>query len=138
MKPTKSPLTIEEIRASAKADFLRKLRANRGYKRLAEIRRFDERSLSRLEDSCWLLRRAAARSEIRGARAKAALRSFNRFLSFIAGGFWLSDGLIESLDALRRDLERLASKSRRGAVLQIPLRDRFEAVCVKAGVKLRQ
>jgi len=114
MKPLKSWLAIEEIRASAKADFLRKLRANRGYKRLAEIRKFNERSLSLLEESCWRQYGAAAKSEMTGAGAKAALRSLDRFVSSIGGGFWLGDEIVESLDALRRDLERLASKARRG------------------------
>ena len=114
MKLPESSLSIEERRASAKADFLRRLRANRGYKRLAEIRKFNERSLSLLEASCWLHRRAAAKNEMRGRRAKAALRSLDRFVSSIGDGFWLSDPIAGSLDALRRDLERLASKARRG------------------------
>ena len=114
MKRPKFSLPIKEVRTSAKADFLRKLRANRGYKRLAEMRNFNERRLSLLEESCWLHHSAAARSQMSGARAKATLRHFDRFVSSIGGGFWLSDAIVESLDALGSDLKRLASKARRG------------------------
>jgi hypothetical protein len=114
MKRPEFSLAIKEGRASAKANFLRKLRANRGYRRLAEMRNFNEGSLSLLEDACWRHHSAAARSEMSGARAKAALRHFDRFVSSIGGGFWVSDAIVESLDALGSDLKRLASKARRG------------------------
>ncbi len=114
MKRPEFSLAIKEVRASAKAGFLRKLRANRGYKRLAEMRNFNERSLALLEESCWRHHSAAARSAMSGARAKATLRHFDRFLSSIGGGFWLSDTIVESLDALGSDLKRSASKARRG------------------------
>jgi hypothetical protein len=114
MKRPESSLSIEETRGLRKDDFLRKLRANRGYRRLAEIRKFNERILPLLEKSCWLQHVAAVKSEMRGARAKAALRRLDRFVSSLGGGLWLCDAIVESLDDLRHDLERLASKARRG------------------------
>src|SRR5258708_29740743 len=114
MKRPEFSLAIKEGRISAKADFLRTLRANRGYQRLAEIRNFNVETLSLLEDACWRHHSTAARSAMSGARAKAALRHFDRFVSSIGGGFWLSDTIVESLDALGNDLKRLASKARRG------------------------
>jgi hypothetical protein len=114
MKHPESSLAIEEVRASAKADFLRKLRANRGYKRLAELRNSNDRILSHLEESCWRYHCAAVTNEMRGTAAKATLRHLDRFVFSLGGGFWLSDAIVESLDALRRDLKRLASKATRG------------------------
>jgi hypothetical protein len=114
MKRAEFSIAIKEVRASAKADFLGKLRGNRGYKRLAEMRNFNRRILSLLEESSWRYRVAAARSEIAGARAKAALRHLDRFVSSIGSGFWLHDAIVESLDTLGRDLMRSASKARRG------------------------
>ena len=114
MKRPEFSLEIKEVRASAKADFLRKLRANRGYKRLAEMRKFNERSLSLLEESCWRHHSASTKSEMSSARAKAALRHFARLISSVGAGLWLSDAIVDSLDALGSDLQRLASKARRG------------------------
>lgn len=112
--PEFSLKTIKEVRNSARAGLLRKLRANRGYKRLAELRNFNEGSLSLLEEQCWRYYVAAARSEAMGARAKASLSHLDRFVSSIGGGLWLSDATVESLDALGSEFNHLASKSRRG------------------------
>jgi hypothetical protein len=114
MKGSESHPTIEEIRAAAKADFLRRLRANPGYKRLARIRKYNPKSLSLLEESCWLQHCSAVWHEMRGARARAALKKLDRLVAFIGDAFWHQENVVQSLDDIRRSFARLESKAKRG------------------------
>jgi hypothetical protein len=114
MKRASSSLGVEEMKVAARAHFVQKLQTNRGYKRFAEIRGVHSHRLSLFEESCWLHFCAAAENEMRGVRAKRALRNFERLISSIGDVSWLPDTYIGSLDALKRHLERLALKAKHG------------------------
>lgn len=114
VRRSKSSLAITQMQVAAKAQFIQKLQTNPGYKRLAEIRGIDSHRLSLFEEFCWLNHRAAAEHEMRGLRAKRALRNLERFISSIGDVSWLTDTYVGSLDALRRHLERLALKAKQG------------------------
>lgn len=102
------------MKVAARAHFIQKLQTNRGYKRFAEIRGVNSHRLSLFEESCWLHFCAAAENEMRGVRAKRALRNFERLISSIGDVSWLPDTYVGSLDELKRHLERLALKAKRG------------------------
>ena len=114
MKRAKSSLAVKEMQVAAKAHFIQKLQTNRGYERLAEIRGINSDRLRLFEEFCWLNYCAAAEHEMRGVRAKRALRNLERFISSIGDVSWLSDTYVSSLDALNRHLEHLALKAKRG------------------------
>jgi hypothetical protein len=69
MKRAKSSLAVKEMQIAAKAHLIQKLRANQGYKRLAEIRGVNSHRLSLFQEFCWLNYCAAAEQEMRGVRA---------------------------------------------------------------------
>jgi hypothetical protein len=114
MKRASSSLGVEEMKVAAKAHFIQKLQRNPGYKRLAKIRGVNSHRLSVFVEFCWLNYCAAAEQEIRGIRAKRALRKLEGFISSIGDVSWLPDPYVGSLDALRSQLERLALKAKRG------------------------
>jgi hypothetical protein len=114
MKRAKSSLAVKEMQIAAKAHLIQKLRANQGYKRLAEIRGVNSHRLSLFQEFCWLNYCAAAEQEMRGVRAQRALRNLERFISSIGDVSWLPDTYVGSLDALKRHLERLALKAKHG------------------------
>jgi hypothetical protein len=113
MKRAKSSLAVEEIQDAAKAHFIQKLQTNRGYKRFAEIRGVNSNRLSLFEESCWLHFCAAAENEMKGVRAKRAKRAL-KYLERIGDVSWLSDPYVRSLEALKRHLEQLTLKAKRG------------------------
>ncbi len=102
------------MQVAAKAQLIQKLQASRGYKRLAKIRGVNSHRLSLFEEFCWRNHCAAAEREMRGVRAKRALTKLERFISSIGNVSWLSDTYVGSLDELKRHLERLALKAKRG------------------------
>lgn len=53
MEHRSSSSSIEKARLETKANFLLRLRANSGYKRLTKIRGFDSGRRNRLEEACW-------------------------------------------------------------------------------------
>jgi hypothetical protein len=114
MNRAKSSLAVKEMKVAAKAHFIQKLQTNPGYERLAEIRGINSDRLSLFEEFCWLNYCAAAEQEMRGVRAKRALRTLERFISSIGDVSWLPDPYVGSLDALKSHLERLALKARHG------------------------
>ena len=114
MKRSKSSLAVEEMQVAAKAQLIQKLQASRGYKRLAKIRGVNSHRLSLFEEFCWRNDCAAAEREMRGVRAKRALTKLERFISSIGDVSWLPDTYVGSLDELKRHLERLALKAKRG------------------------
>jgi hypothetical protein len=114
MNASESYLRIEEICAAAKGDFLRRLRANPGYKRLARVREYNQNSLSLLEESCWLQHCSARWHEMRGVRARAALKKLDRLVAFVGDAFWHQPNVVQSIDAIRSSLTRLESKAKRG------------------------
>jgi hypothetical protein len=114
VRRAKSSFGITQMQIAAKGQFIQKLQANPGYKRLAEIRGINSRRLSLFEEFCWLNHSAAVEQEMRGIRAKRALRNLERFISSIGDVSWLPDTYVSSLDALKRHLERLSLKAKHG------------------------
>ena len=114
MKRANSSVAVEEMQVGVKAQLIQKLQANRGYKRLAEIRGVNSRRLSHFQEFCWLNYRAAAEQEMWGVPAKRAFRNLERFISSIEDVSWLPEAYVGSLDALKRHLERLALKAKHG------------------------
>ena len=112
MKP--DLFTISSTRDAAKADFLRGLRSNKGYKRLATLPRIDADRLTRIERSCWLRYCAAARNKFKGPRAKLAQAHLERLRRALGDSVWLEDSVAQSLRNLGRELEKLASRTKRG------------------------
>lgn len=111
---------------SARADFLRRLRNNEGYKRLATVLRLDAGRLTRAERSCWLLHCVAARNEFKGDRAKRAQVHLERLRRALGDPLWLEDSVAESLRNLGQELEKLASRTKRGRPLDSMARAFFQ------------
>jgi hypothetical protein len=113
MEPNLQSAT-SSTRTAGQADFLRRLRNNKGYKRLATILRTDPDRLLRLERSCWLHHCAAAKNEFKGPRAKRAQVHLERLRRALDDPLWLKDSIAESLKDLGRELDKLASRTKRG------------------------
>jgi hypothetical protein len=100
--------------SAGKADFLRRLHDNKGYKRLLPILSVEADRLTRFEKACWLYHREATRHDIKGPRAKSALLHLRRLRCELGAPFWLADSVAESLEHLCVELEKLASRTQRG------------------------
>jgi hypothetical protein len=107
-------LNLERTGNGSRAIFIQKLRANRGYIRLICRQDSDPGRRERFEEFCWRSHCAALRSELKGAKAKRALRHLESLRIAIGNPSWLPQEIVESLDSLQRDLRSLAAKGRQG------------------------
>jgi hypothetical protein len=114
MEHRSSSSSIEKARLETKANFLLRLHANSGYRRLTKIRDFDSGRRSRLEEACWLHHLFAVRNRLFGARAKLALSHFTALRRTLGDPCWIPPAIATALDRLESDLKSLASKAKRG------------------------
>lgn len=110
------PQSMRSDRHTAgRSDFLRRLRDNKGYKRLLPILGVENCRLDRFEEACWRFHSKAARHEIKGLPAKRALSHLQRLRCALGEDLsWMDDSVAQCLESLRAELETLASRTQRG------------------------
>jgi hypothetical protein len=109
-----SSVKIEGTGDQNRALFLRKLRVNPGYVRLTGAPDFESDRRARFEEACWRFHYAELRNQLKGARAKRALKYMTVLRGVLGDLSWAPGRIAESLDELERQLEYLASKVNRG------------------------
>jgi hypothetical protein len=114
MEPRWYSSSIEKARLEVRANFLLRLRANSGYKRLVKIPGFDSGRRNLLEEACWRQHLFAVRNRLFGAGAKRALSHFTALRHTLGDPCWIPPVVATSLDRLESDLKSLASKAKRG------------------------
>jgi len=83
---------------SDRAEFLERLRANRGYRRLQSNYRYEPERLSRLEEYCWLCYCQAIRLELKGPRARRLLGCLSSLQAELGDTCWLPGKVLRGLN----------------------------------------
>lgn len=105
---------MTQLQPGAREDFLARLHRNAGYGKLIEAPAFDRARQHRFDEFCWKEHQIAVRNELIGARAKRVLSSLRKLRAQLGAAVWLEQWVLDALDQLDRELEKLASKARRG------------------------
>lgn len=96
--------------------FIQALRTNPGYTRLICRPDSDPGRRQRFEEFCWRSHCAAFRNELKGAKARRALRYLKSLRTAIGNPSWIPHTIVESLDRLQRDLGTWLQKADEGVL----------------------